>query len=229
MIPIAVVVVAIGAFVVFKSGDSGTPAAVGQPVDQSKLVRTTSHMTGSPSAKVTLVEFGDYQCPSCGAAYQPIKDLVSQYSSNSNFNFVFREFPLSSVHPNADIAAEAAEAAGEQGAYWQMHDLLYQNQAEWADSGAPMQFFLKYAQQIGLDVNKFQTEVQASKFDSVISADVADGNAVNVNATPTFYVNGVPYVGDQGTAISDAIAKDLAALPAAPTATPTPSKPTATK
>jgi protein-disulfide isomerase len=225
MIPIAVVVIAIGGYFVFKSGSS-TPAAPLPAADQSKLVHANSYMTGNINAKVTLVEFGDYECPSCGAAYQPIKDIVNQYSSNPNFNFVFRNFPLSTVHPNADISAEAAEAAGEQGKYWQMHDLLYENQGTWGDSASPMQYFLKYAQQLGLNVATFQTEVTAGKFEPVIQADVADGNAVGINATPTFFVNGVPIVGDQQSDITSAIAKDLAAAPSstpAPTPTPAPS------
>lgn len=221
MIPIAVVIVAIGGFLVFKSdGSTGAPASVGQPVDQSKLVRTTSHMTGSPSAKVQLVEFGDYECPSCGEAYQPVKALVDQYSTDSNFNFVFREFPIATVHPNASIAAEAAEAAGEQGKYFEMHDLLYANQTKWSDSGSPMQFFVQYAQQLGLNVGTFQAEVDANKFASVIAADVADGTAVNVTATPTFFVNGVAYQG-YTSAVGEAVAKDLAALPvSAPSPSP---------
>ena len=211
MIPIAVVVVVLGGYMVFKSGDIGAPAQVGQTVDQSKLVRTTSHMTGKADAKVTVVEFGDFECPSCADAYQPMNDIIKQYSSNPNFNFVFREFPLSSIHPNADISAEAAEAAGEQGKFWDMHDLLYKNQGEWASSSNPITLFVKYAQQLGLDTNKFQTEVQAAKFANVIKADGDDGNAANVTATPTFFVNGTPYLGIPSQDMKDAIAKAIAA------------------
>ena len=169
------------------------------------------HMTGKADAKVTVVEFGDFECPSCADAYQPMNDIIKQYSSNPNFNFVFREFPLSSIHPNADISAEAAEAAGEQGKFWDMHDLLYKNQGEWASSSNPITLFVKYAQQLGLDTNKFQTEVQAAKFANVIKADGDDGNAANVTATPTFFVNGTPYLGIPSQDMKDAIAKAIAA------------------
>ncbi len=227
MIPIAVVVVLVGGYFVFKSGGSTPSTQNSQPVDQSLLVHANSHMTGNINAKVTLVEFGDYECPSCGAAYQPIKTLVSQYSSNPNFNFVFRNFPLTTVHPNAQIAAEAAEAAGEQGKYWQMHDLLYENQGTWGDSAAPLQYFLQYAQELGLNVNTFQQEVQAAKFAPEIQADVTDGNTLGIDATPTFYVNGIQIVGDQEQEIQDDITKDLAAVSSvtpspSPTPTPTP-------
>src|SRR5258708_6923943 len=94
----------------------------GKAIDSKSLVRSTSHMTGSPNAKVTLVEFGDFQCPACGAAYPVLKPILATYQSNPNFNFVFRNFPLPQ-HPYAQIAAEASEAAGAQGKYWQMHDM----------------------------------------------------------------------------------------------------------
>jgi len=160
------------------------------PVDQTLLVHPANHMTGTLGAKVTLVEFGDYQCPACGAAYPAIKQAVDAYKTNSNFNFVFRNFPLPQ-HANALIAAEAAEAAGAQGKYWEMHDALYTNQNEWAESSDPLSFFVKYATAIGLDANKFKSDVSANKYKDVISADQSDDTKLGLDHTPTVFLNGV--------------------------------------
>ena len=206
---IIVVVIAVIGVVLYKISGNSTgndTAASSTPVNQSILVHTNSHQT-NPGAKVSLVEFGDYQCPACGAAYQPIKALTTQYASNKDFNFVFRNFPLP-MHPNAPMAAEAAEAAGAQGKYWEMHDKLYETQNDWADVSNPLSMFVGYAQGLGLNVSQFQSDVEANKYASVISADQADGNSANVNATPTFFVNGVPYVG-YSTDVNNAVATAL--------------------
>lgn len=187
---IAVVVGAVIFLVLVADQQGGVPIS-----DTSKLARADSHMTGSISAKVTLVEFGDYQCPACSAASPAIKQILQIYAGNPNFNFVFRNFPLISIHPNAMIAAEAAEAAGAQGKYFQMHELLYENQSEWAESKKPLDIFVKYAQQLGLDVSRFKQEVQDNKYESFINSDARDGNSIGVNSTPTFYLNGQQSIG----------------------------------
>jgi protein-disulfide isomerase len=165
-----------------------------QTVDSGKIIRDDSHMTGSQGAKMTIVEFGDYQCPSCGAAHPILKQILAQYQSNPNFNFVFRNFPLP-MHANALPAAEAAEAAGAQGKYWEMHDKLYENQGEWSENINALAVFANYAQQIGLDVDKFTTDIRNSKYKDFISADANDALALSLNATPTFFVNGTMQVG----------------------------------
>ncbi len=164
------------------------------PADNTLLIKASSHSTANPSAKVNLVEFGDYQCPACGAAYPVVKKITDDYKTNPNFNFVFRNFPLSQ-HQNAQIAAQAAEASGAQGKYWEMHDALYENQDKWSENGKPLDLFVGYAQKIGLDINKFKADVQSSKYSSVISSDYQDGVALGVNSTPTFYLNGKAIVG----------------------------------
>ena len=178
--------------------------------DTSILSNATSHMTGSATAKVTMVEFGDYQCPACGAAYPYVKQITDEYASNPNFNFVFRNFPLPQ-HPNAPEAAEAAEAAGAQGKYWQMHDMLYEGQADWVDLADPTSVFVGYATKLGLDVKTFTSDVATNKYSSVISADQSDGNKAGVDATPTLYVNGTKLadysVATMKTAIDAALAK----------------------
>lgn len=166
------------------------PKDAGTAVDPQSLVRDSSHMTGKLGAKVTVVEFGDFECPACGAAYPVVKQMLDNYKDNPNVNFVFRNFPLDSIHPNAHISAEAAEAAGGQGKYWEMHDMLYEKQQDWATNPAPLEVFAGYAQTLGLDVNKFKQDVTQHLFDNIVKADVDDANKLGLNSTPTFFING---------------------------------------
>lgn len=154
------------------------------------LVRDSSHMTGKKGAKVTMVEFGDYQCPACGVVFPEIRKVVEKYKDNPDFNFVFRNFPLSQ-HPNAIPAAEAAESAGAQGKYFEMEAKLYENQKEWSDLADPIPTFKKYALAIGLDMVKFDADMIQHKFASVIQADAVDGNGLFIDHTPTVYLNGL--------------------------------------
>lgn len=166
------------------------PQEAGKPVDEKSLVRDTSHMTGKVGAKVTVVEFGDYQCPGCGAAYPIMKEVLKQYGSNENFNFVFRNFPLESIHPNARVGAEAAEAASAQGKFWEMHDMLYEKQSDWTTSDDPVSKFVTYASAIGADPDKLKQAVSQHLSTDVIDSDIKDGNSVQVQGTPTFFING---------------------------------------
>jgi Na+:H+ antiporter, NhaA family len=167
------------------------PKDPGAPVDTNSLIRENNHMTGSKDAKVIMIEFADYQCPACAAAQPTLKQLIGEYKDNPDFNFVFKNFPLDSIHPNARIAAEAAEAAGEQGKFWEMNDLLFTNQTQWAENPSPIDIFVGFAQQIGVpNIEQFRDSVQIRKFNEVISADVADGQSVGVNSTPTIFING---------------------------------------
>ena len=153
------------------------------------LVRPESHRTGSVGAKVTMVEFGDYECPACAVWASALKPIINRYKSNPDFSFVFRNFPLSQ-HPNALIAAEVAEAAAAQGKFWEMNDLLYSHQDEWVASKDPLFIFATYAGQLNLDVPQFRADVTANKYDAYIKADQADGTALALDHTPTIYLNG---------------------------------------
>jgi protein-disulfide isomerase len=190
VIGIAAVVLAvgIGLFVL-----APKPVEVSKPVDGKSLVRENSHMTGSVGAKVTVVEFADFQCPACGSAHPIMKKVQDAYKDNTNVNFVYRNFPLDSIHPNARIGAEAAEAAGKQGKFWQMHDLLFERQSDWSELSDPTDKLVSYASELGLDTAAFKTSLQQRLFNDVISADVKDGEALDVNSTPTFFINGQIY------------------------------------
>jgi protein-disulfide isomerase len=189
ILAVTALVVLGGAVLLFINGNGVPPAEVGKPVDESKLLRDSSHSTGKLDAKVVVVEFGDYQCPACATVNPFVKQLIAENKDNPNFSFVFRNFPLA-MHPNAKISAQAAEAAGEQGKFWEMHDMLYEKQSEWANSFNPIDAFAGYAQGLGLDAAKFKQAVSGNKFSSVIEADYNDGTDLGVNSTPTFYVNG---------------------------------------
>jgi protein-disulfide isomerase len=156
-------------------------------VDQKVLIRPDSHQTGPKNAKVTFVEFGDYQCPACGVVYPTVKQLEEEYKGK--VNFVFRNYPLPQ-HNNAMIAAEAAEAAGEQGKYWQMHDKLFSTQGDWSNNSNPLDLFDNYAKDLKLNVDQFTKAVQTNKFNKKISADKQDGVTVNIQYTPSFFING---------------------------------------
>lgn len=187
-------------------------------VDEAQLLKDAKDTKGDPKAPVRIVEFGDYQCPACGAAYPITKAIVDRNSSK--IYFVFRNFPLS-IHPNSQIAAKAAEAAALQGKFWEMHDTLYEKQNDWATSQNPKDLFDQYAKSLGLDVKKFDSDL-----DSVtgqINSDYSLGNNVGVNSTPTFFINGQKYPGvlqdSQFQQLIDSIAPGQQESSATPTAT----------
>lgn len=170
-----------GVFLFSKSGSTV------KKVSNDLLIGKDSYQT-DPKAQVTLVEFGDYECPAC-ATYNPlVKQLLADLPGQ--VNFVFRNFPLSQ-HANANISSYAAESAGLQGKFWEMHDKLYDSQNDWAQSSDAKSIFLGYAKDLGLNVAKFTEDLDSQKIKDKVSKDEADGNLLNINATPTFYVNGV--------------------------------------
>lgn len=142
------------------------------------------HIQGSSSAAVTLVEYGDYQCPFCGDAYPIIKELQKHFGDR--LRFVFRNFPLARIHAYAERAAEAAEAAGAQGKFWEMHDYLFEHQ-ETLDA----ENLVRTADTLGLDKVKFDREVAEHVYASRVQEDIQSGIDSNVGGTPTVFVNGV--------------------------------------
>ena len=186
---VTILIIAGGAF--FMGGNT-SPDKPTPPADSKLLVRPNSNKDIVPAAKVTIVEFGDFQCPACGASYPVVTQILNDYKGK--VNFVFRNYPLP-MHPNAMIAAEAAEAAGAQGKYFDMYNALYSNQSEWSDSKNPIDIYMKYAKTIGLDAEKFKKDVESKKFEAKIKKDIADGDAVAVQATPTFFIHGVKQTG----------------------------------
>ena len=146
------------------------------------------HVRGDRTAPLTLVEYGDYECPYCGAAY-PIVAEVRRILGDQ-LRFVFRNFPLTEVHPHALQAAEAAEAASARGRFWEMHDLLFENQRR-----LRTQDLLRYAQTLGLDPGGVEADLAEHTYEPRIREDVLSGARSGVNGTPTFFVNGVRHDG----------------------------------
>ena len=137
---------------------------------------------------VTLEEFGDYQCPPCGQLHPELTILKKEFGER--LRFVYRHFPLTQIHPNAQPAALAAVAASFQGSFWEMHNLLYQNQSTWSGLPDVLPQFTEYARQAGLDVPRFLNDLQSPRAFAVVSADQREGASRNVTGTPTLLING---------------------------------------
>ena len=153
------------------------------PVDADR-----DHIQGPSDAAVTLLEYGDYECPYCGAAYPIIKQV--QETMGERLRFVFRNFPITTAHPHAEQAAEAAEAAAAQGKFWPMHDLLYENQQRLETDD-----LVDYAGRLALDVERFRRELDDHTHAARVREDFMSGVRSGVNGTPTFYIDGTRYEG----------------------------------
>jgi protein-disulfide isomerase len=147
-------------------------------------VGDSDHVQGPSSAPVTLVEYGDYECPYCGAAYPIVKEIQQRLAGR--LRFVFRNFPITTAHPHAEHAAEAAEAAGAQGRFWEMHDYLYEHQRALDD-----RHLEDYASTVGLDVERWVSDMEAQAHAERVRADFMSGVRSGVNGTPTFFINGL--------------------------------------
>ena len=144
------------------------------------------HICGSPNAKGMLLEYGDFQCSHCGAAYPIVKRL--QKHLGEQLCFAYRNFPLTNVHPDAQHAAEAAEAADAQGKFWEMHDTLFENQKALSDDQ-----IVEYAAKIGLDSERVKSDITSGTYTERVHEDFLAGVRCDVNGTPTFFINGVRY------------------------------------
>lgn len=167
------------------------------PVDDAR-----DHVQGRHEAPVTLVEYGDYQCPYCGMAHPIVKEL--QRALGDQLRFVFRNFPLRDAHPHAEHAAETAESAGAQGSFWEMHDTLFENQERLDDRS-----LIGYAEELGLDATQLAQDLDDGKWAGRVREDFRSGVRSGVNGTPTFFVNGVRY--DEGWNDPDAFLRALRA------------------
>ncbi len=154
----------------------------------TRPVAPEDHIRGPESAPVTLVEYGDFECPHCGRAFPMLQELI--HNMDGALRFVFRNFPLSQSHPHAQAAAEAAEAAAAQGKFWQMHKMLFEHQDALTD-----QNLHDYAEEIGLDVPRFDREMSRRLYAGDVQQDFFSGVRSGVNGTPTFFINGLRYDG----------------------------------
>jgi protein-disulfide isomerase len=150
--------------------------------------KPSNQTMGGGKSGVVLLEYGDYQCPACGAFYPVVKNVVAKYQNDITFQF--RNFPLTQIHPNTFAGARAAEAAALQGKFWEMHDILYENQTTWSQAPSPVSYFDNYAQQLGLDTAKFKSDYNSSAVNNTINADIAAGKSIGADSTPTFLLDG---------------------------------------
>ncbi len=146
----------------------------------------SAHILGPANAPVTLEEFGDYQCPPCGILAEPIGHLEEEFSPN--LRVIFRNFPLA-VHSHAREAAVAAEAAGLQGKFWRMHDLLYRQQSVWSHATDAGELFVAYAELLGLDAERFKRDMNGQEAQARVATDQAQGASLGVKNTPTIFIN----------------------------------------
>jgi protein-disulfide isomerase len=148
----------------------------------------SSNTIGKNTKNVTLLEYGDFQCPACAAYHPLIKEVIKKYENEISFQF--RNFPLQDIHQNARAASRAAEAAGKQNKYWDMHDLLYEQQKSWETSNSAKTIFEGYAKQLGLNLDTFKKDFASSEVNAIINADFDEGQKQGVNSTPTFFLQG---------------------------------------
>ncbi|HXK41055.1 MAG TPA: DsbA family protein [Candidatus Paceibacterota bacterium] len=151
-------------------------------------INETDWIRGNENSAVTIIEYLDFQCPACGAYHPLVTQLVSEYGDR--VRFVTRHFPITNIHPNAMPAARVAEAAGRQGKFWEMHDVLFENQQLWSNKPNPDETFLSYAESIGLNTEQFSSDYKDGSIDDKVDSDRNGASAASVTGTPTFFLNG---------------------------------------
>ena len=190
LVLVAAGVVIAGAYSGLSSSSSSSSTPAGFVATTVPALTSADWTTGNTSSTISFIEYGDYECPACGE-YEPIiKQLIADYGNR--VVFAFRNFPLYTIHPNAGISAQAAEAAGLQGKYWEMNNLLYTKQNDWVTTDPTQvvaKYFNGYAQSLGLDVAKFDSDMGSTQVLEKIKNDVSTGDAASIDHTPTFFVN----------------------------------------
>lgn len=161
---------------------STKPQIINLDINASDIIK------GNDTAKYTLLEYSDFQCPAC-SMYQPLVKKLSEEFPN-DLKVIFRNFPLSEIHPNANISAYAAQATSLQGKFWEMADILFSRQSEWSTLEKPEEKFISYAQELNLDLEKFKTDLTSAETKDKVSKDRISAESNNLNSTPTFFVNG---------------------------------------
>lgn len=167
---------------------SSTGASPYAPLGDTEPGADPPHVLGGKNAPVTLEEFGDFQCPACGALFRELKRIESEYGDK--LRVIFRDYPITERHKNAMPAARAAEAAGFQNKFWEMHDKIYETQADWAEKEDARTIFINYARDLKLDMDRFTRDMDGNEADQRIIADRKRGTVLGVQGTPTLYING---------------------------------------
>ena len=177
----------------------------------NKDAKPTNHVKGEGTANVNLTEYGDFQCPACAQYFPVVEQVAAKYEKEITFQF--RHFPLVSIHPNAFAGSRAAEAAGKQGKFFEMYQLLYSNQDTWSGSNSPTKIFEGFANQLELNLEQYKKDFASTAVNDAINADMAAGNKLKAESTPTFVLDGkkienpAPTVEAFSKIIDEAIAK----------------------
>lgn len=174
-----IVVLFVGFLVLRDTDDAGQTNSNAEP---------TNHVKGENTANIVLTEFADFQCPACAQYYPVLEQVVDKYGEEIAFQF--RHFPLVSIHRNAFAASRAAEAAGKQGKFWEMYDLLFAGQSDWSTQTNPNGIFETYAKQIELDVAQYNEDFKSAAVNDAINADRSVGEEIGITGTPSFTLNG---------------------------------------
>lgn len=182
-----------GVFAFFGLGIWGVISLVPEPPETEggsnlPIITEQDHFKGQKDASVELVEYVDFQCPAC-RSYFPFAQQLSE-DFGDQLKIVFRHFPLRSIHAQAQLASQAAEAASLQGKFWEMHDKLFENQQDWAGQGSAKELFLEYAKELSLDTAQFEADLNASLVKEKVQADLSGGSIAGVSGTPTFFLQG---------------------------------------
>jgi protein-disulfide isomerase len=181
---IALVVILVGSFIISRSENKVDPEAIAN-VETMEL---EPRIKANAEAELSLIKYSDFQCPACAQASVALEQLVDSYGSQ--FSFEYRHYPLRTIHPNAQLAAQAAEAAGVQGAFWEMHDMLFEKQSEWGRSINPKKQFKGYAEDLGLNVDRFEFDLESDEVKAKVNADADEAALLQLPGTPSFLVNG---------------------------------------
>lgn len=184
VIILVVLVTAFFGFLLFNKKDKSTTDSGGS----TSTAELSNHIYSQGSSGVTLIEYGDFQCPACYQYFPIVAQVKDKYKDKVTFQF--RHYPLVEIHQNALIGAKAAEAAGLQGKFWEMHDALYTNQQEWSGSTNPQPFFEKYAKTIELDLERFKSDMKSDSVNATVQADRGEAKKQGYSGTPAFVLNG---------------------------------------
>ena len=188
---VAVIILAVvGLILLSNSANSSPPPLSLQDAPNLPQLTTNDLQEGNPQSKATIIEYADFQCPACGAEFPILNKLYSDYKGK--FHFVYRFYPLTQIHKNALLSVKYGYGASLQGKFWQMHDVLFAHQNDWAEMTPEdvTKTFDEYAKQLGLNLQKLHTDIADKKTDAIIAASVDGGNKAGVNSTPTMYLNG---------------------------------------
>jgi len=159
-----------------------------QPLSLTSSVIESDWIKGNKEAKIVITEYSDFQCPACASYYGVVKQIHKDFGDN--LAIVYRHFPLRQIHANAEIAALSAEAAGKQGKFWEMHDMIFENQKKWEGEKNAGEIFIKYGEDLGLNIEKFKQDLDSKEVKDKVEADYQSGIKAGVNHTPTFFLNG---------------------------------------